>query len=105
MIKTTKFELPGICVILIASLKGPLIGLVIVCWTTYHYHRRSNLGVGISVGCFIVDFASLPLQVARPIYPTMFTNVAVKTSIMIMMIASSKVTSLVAFNIYSFMAL
>jgi len=27
----------------------------------------SNLGVGISEGCFIFDFASLPLEVARPI--------------------------------------
>jgi len=26
------------------------------------------------------DFASLPLEVARPIYPTMFTKVAVKSS-------------------------
>jgi len=27
----------------------------------------SNLGVGISEGCFIFDFASLRLEVARPI--------------------------------------
>jgi len=26
-----------------------------------------NLGVGISEGCFIFEFASLPLEVARPI--------------------------------------
>jgi len=30
-------------------------------------HPRSNLGVGISEGCFIFHFASLPLEVARPI--------------------------------------
>ena len=27
----------------------------------------SNLGVDISEGCFVLDFASLPLEVARPI--------------------------------------
>ena len=46
--------------------------------TTDHYHLSSNLGVGISEGCFIFDFASLPLEVARPIQPTMCTKVAVK---------------------------
>ena len=34
--------------------------------------------MGISEGCFIFDFASLPLEVARPIQPTMGTKVAVK---------------------------
>ena len=38
----------------------------------------SNLGMGISTGCFIFDFTSLPLEVAWPIYPTMCTKVAVK---------------------------
>ena len=32
-----------------------------------HCHLSWNLGVGISEGCFIFDFASLPLEVARPI--------------------------------------
>jgi len=39
----------------------------VVCWITDYYHPCSNLGVGISEGCFIIDFASLPLEVARPI--------------------------------------
>ena len=34
--------------------------------------------MGISEECFIFDLASLPLEVARPIYPTMCTKVAVK---------------------------
>ena len=34
--------------------------------------------MGISEGCFIFDFASLHLEVAWPIYPTMCTKVAVK---------------------------
>ena len=41
--------------------------LAVACWTTDHYHPCSNLGVGISEGCFVFDFASLPLEVARPI--------------------------------------
>ena len=44
-----------------------LRGLAVACWTTDHYNPCSNLGVGISEGCFIFDFASLPLGVARPI--------------------------------------
>ena len=32
-------------------------------WSTDHYHLSSNLGVGISEGCFIFDFASLPSEV------------------------------------------
>ena len=46
---------------------GPLHGLAVACWTTDHYHLCSNLGVGISEGCFIFVFASLPLEVAWPI--------------------------------------
>ena len=34
--------------------------LAVACWTTDHYHPCSNLGVGISKGCFIFHFASLP---------------------------------------------
>ena len=45
-----------------------LSGLPVACGNTDHYHPCSNLGVGISEGCFIFDFASLlPLKVARPI--------------------------------------
>ena len=44
-----------------------LLGLAVACWTTDHYHPCSNLGVRISEGCFIFDFASLPLEIARPI--------------------------------------
>ena len=41
-------------------------------------HPGANLGVGISEGCFFFDLASLPLEVIRPIQPTMCTKVAVK---------------------------
>ena len=37
------------------------------CWMTDHYHLSSNLGVDISGGYFIVDFASLLLEVAQSI--------------------------------------
>jgi len=37
---------------------GRLRRLAVVCWTTNHYHPCSNLGVGISKGCFIFDFVS-----------------------------------------------
>ena len=47
--------------------QGRLHGLAVACWTTDQYHSCSNLGVGISKGCFIFDFASLPLEVALPI--------------------------------------
>ena len=47
-------------------------------WTTDHSHLSSNLGVCISEECFIFDFASLVLEVARPIQPTICTKVAVK---------------------------
>ena len=40
-------------------------GLAVARWTTDHYHPCSNLGVGISEGCFTTDFASLPLEVAQ----------------------------------------
>ena len=40
--------------------------------------RSWNLHLSISEGCFIFDFASLPLKVAQPIYPTMCTKVAIK---------------------------
>ncbi|KAK2143518.1 hypothetical protein LSH36_834g00067 [Paralvinella palmiformis] len=39
-----------------------LRGLAVVCWTTDHYHLCSIRGLGISEGCFIFDFASLPLE-------------------------------------------
>ena len=46
---------------------GRLRGLAVACWTTEHYHPCSNPGVGISEGCFVIDLASLRLEVARPI--------------------------------------
>ena len=46
---------------------GHLFSLAVACWTTDHYHPCSNLGVGMSEGCFIFNFASLPSEVARPI--------------------------------------
>ena len=36
-------------------------------WVIDYYHPSSNLGVGIPEGCFIFDFALLPLEVARTI--------------------------------------
>ena len=66
--------------------RGHLRGLTVAWWITYHYHSCSNLGVGISEVCFILDFDLLPLAVARPIQPTMCTNVAVKSSIIIIII-------------------
>ena len=45
---------------------GRLRGLAVVCWTTDRYHPCSNLGVGMSDGCFGLDFTSLPLAAARP---------------------------------------
>ena len=42
--------------------------LLVVHWTTDHYYHLSlNLNMCISEGCFIFDFASLPLEVTRPI--------------------------------------
>ena len=41
--------------------------LAVACWTTDPYHPCSNLGVGVSDGCFVFDFAALPSEVARPI--------------------------------------
>jgi len=46
---------------------GRLGGLAVVCWTADNYHPCSNLGVGISEGCFVFHFISLSLEVARPI--------------------------------------
>jgi len=47
--------------------QGRLCGLAVECWTTDHYHPCSNPGVGISEGCFVFRFVSLPLEVAQPI--------------------------------------
>ena len=41
-------------------------------------HRQLNYCSSISKGCFIFGFASLPLEVTRPILPVMCTKVAVK---------------------------
>ena len=57
---------------------GRLHGLAVARWTTDHYHPCSNPGVGISEGCFVFHFVSLPLELAQPIYPTLCTKVAVK---------------------------
>ena len=45
---------------------------------TDYYHSNTNLGVGMSEGCFIFHFAILPLDVARHIYPTICTNMSAK---------------------------
>ena len=47
-------------------------------WTIDHYYLSSNLGVDKNEWCFVFDFASLPLDATRPIWPTVCTNVAVK---------------------------
>ena len=60
------------------NLINSLRGLTVACWIIDHYQPCSNLGVGISDGCFIFDFDSLRLEVDRPIQPTMCTKVAVK---------------------------
>ena len=60
------------------SIKGASVSLVVACWTTDHYHPCSNPDVGISEACFVFHFVSLPLEVARPILPTLCTKVAVK---------------------------
>ena len=49
-------------------------GLAVAFLITDHYHPCLNLGMGISEGCFVFGFASLPLEVTRP----MWTVVAVK---------------------------
>ena len=52
--------------------------------TLYHIECGLEIYCGhIHEGCFIFDFASLLLEVARPIYSTMCTEVAVKTPIII----------------------
>ena len=60
------------------SYEGTSVVQLVARWTTNHYHLSSNLGRGIFQGCFIFDFASLPLEVARPIQPTVCTKVAIK---------------------------
>jgi len=39
---------------------GRLGGHGVAWWTTDHYHPCSKFGVGMSEGCFIFDFATLP---------------------------------------------
>jgi len=58
-------------------------GLAVAWWTTNHYHPCANLGVGISEGCFIFDFASLPLEIARPHLAYHVHKTGRKTSIII----------------------
>ena len=56
---------------------GHIRGLTVVCWITDHYHPCSNLWVGISEGCYIFHFASLPLVAGRSIQPTICTKVII----------------------------
>ena len=49
----------------------------------------SNLAVLISEGCFLFDFASLPLEVARPIQSTLCTKVVVKRQSIIIIMFST----------------
>jgi len=46
---------------------GTSVVKLVVRWTTDHYHLSSNFGMDISEGCLIIDFASLPLEVTKPI--------------------------------------
>ena len=46
--------------------------------TLDHYHLSSNLGVGISEGCFVFEIVLLNFEVVRAIKPTMCTKRAVK---------------------------
>ena len=55
------------CVYCLTSYRITFKNLAVVCWTTDHYHPCSNLSVGISEGCFILDFVSLPLELTQPI--------------------------------------
>ena len=49
------------------SFRGVSVVQLVAFWNIDYYHSRSNLGVGMSEGCFIFDFDSLHLEVARPI--------------------------------------
>ena len=51
----------------LVSFMGASVIQLVAHWITDHYHVSLNLGVGISEQCFIFDFASLPLEVTRPI--------------------------------------
>ena len=42
--------------------QGASVVQLVACWTTDHHHLSQNLGVGISEGCFIFDFASLAVR-------------------------------------------
>ena len=60
-------------VLLIILLLLPQVFLLLLPWPwpllvwLFYYYWSSNFGVSISEGCFIFDFASLPLKVARAI--------------------------------------
>ena len=60
-------EMTQFCSLFLTKDRGRLRGLAVACWTTDHYHACSNPGVGISEGCFIFEFSSLPLDVAWPV--------------------------------------
>ena len=50
----------------------------VTCCIIVHYRLCSNIGVGISEECFIFEFASLTMGVARLIQPAMCTTLAVR---------------------------
>ena len=53
-----------VCVCVCFRTRGASVVKLVARWTKDHYH---HFRISISEGCFIFDFASLPLEVARPI--------------------------------------
>ena len=49
-------------------------------WFAFIDNSINYFDVGISEGCFIFDFASLPLDVARPIEPIKCTIIIIITN-------------------------
>jgi len=45
-------------------MRGASVIYLVARWTIVHYYPSSNLGVVVFEGCFIFDFASLPLVVS-----------------------------------------
>ena len=54
------------CIYFIQS--GSLRGLAVACWTTDHYHPCSNIGVGISEGCFVITLGGRSAHLAYPVH-------------------------------------
>ena len=46
---------------------GASVDQMVARWITDHYHMSMNLSMGISEGCFILDFVLLLLEVTWPI--------------------------------------